>query len=182
MKGPTMRVRLQLLPIFTLAALLTLLSACGGGSSSSKTPTAAATGSQPAGATQPPSAATGATQGKTKPCDLLTLDELQSATGKTVAAGKPKGGAECQWAVGPTDEGNTVDVELFTADFYKGLAPSASVKVPGIGDEALWASGLETLYVKTGTRAFAVQVVLTADDTTLQTIAKSFALKVLERM
>jgi hypothetical protein len=174
-----MRARFQMLPLCVVAALVVLLVACGGSSSPKPAP---ANRGQTTAVTQQPTATTSAKQGKAKPCDLLTIDEIQSATGMTVAAGELVDAAECLWAVGPADEGRTIDVELFTADFYQGLAPSTSVKVSGIGDEAVWAAGLQTLYVKIGARAFAVQAALTGDDASRQAIAQGFARKVLERI
>ena len=151
-----------------------------GGSSETTVSTVPPSGQATAVAEQP--ASTSGQQGDTKPCDLLTIDELKAATSFEVRAGKAaEDDSGCVWVVESGDAGtSTVSVDLYEAGLYPGLAPSAAVKVSGVGNEALWASGLWTLYVHTGRQDFSVQVVLLKAKQ--QPIAQELALKVLGRI
>lgn len=165
------------------AGICLALAACGG--SSDQTASPVKTGGQ---ATAGPGQSddTSGKQGNTKPCDLLTVDELKAATGFTAQAGTAavsdvEGESGCEWVVEDGNPGKaTVSVDVLPAGLYPGLAPSAAVKVSGVGDEALWASGLWTLYVHTAQQDFSVQVATLK--VKQQPTAQALALKVLARL
>ncbi len=158
---------------FVGVAMCLVLVACGG-SSGGKEPAGKTGGEATSNATEQ--------QANTKPCDLLTVDELKAATGFPAQPGKAdETNQGCKWVIMDGGAGEaTVTVDLLDADLYPGLAPSTAVKVTGVGDEALWASGLWTLYVHTTQQDFDVQVVLL--NTKQQPIAQALALKVLARL
>jgi hypothetical protein len=117
------------------------------------------------------------------PCDLLTVEEIKTATGLMAGAGKSQDddSSGCTWVLDSTEAGkSTVSVDVFEPSLYPGLAPGAAVPVSGVGDEALWASGLWTLYVHAGQRAFSVQVALLS--VKQQPIAQALALNVLAHL
>jgi hypothetical protein len=131
----------------------------------------------------PPAPATNEAQsGHVTPCDLLTVDEIKTATGLTAQPGKPQfdDNTSCKWELDSQSVGSTVSVDLVETALYPGLAPGTAVKVSGVGDEALWADGLFVLYVKAGQRVFSVQVALLY--VKQQPIAQALALDVLAHL
>ncbi len=156
----------------TLLTLLTALNGCGG----SADPGSIA-GKQDGGNSGKSSA---------KACELLTAEEIGAATSTTAEVGTSSSGdgQACKWVVhGPEDaEGgvSSVSIDVLDEDAYPGSAPGAAVPVSGVGDSALWAAGLYTLYVHAGSSAFSVQVVLLKIDQ--QAAAKELAGKVVARL
>ncbi len=155
----------------TLLTLLTALNGCGG----SADPGSIA-GKQDGGNSGKSSA---------KACELLTAEEIGAATNTTADAGKSSSGDQaCKWVVhGPEDADggvSSVSIDVLDEAAYPGSAPGAAVPVSGVGDSALWAAGLFSLYVHAGTHAFSVQVVLLKIDQ--QAAAKELAGKVVARL
>lgn len=171
-----------LLPLASVAVLVALV-----GCSSTKTDHRSAAPAGPTnvgavGGADPAPATISHAQGA-KPCDLLTVEEIKTATGLMAEAGKSEGedSIGCTWVIDSADAGkSTVSVDLFEPSLYPGLAPGAAEPVSGVGDAALWASGLWTLYVHAGQRAFSVQVVLLS--VKQQPIAQALARNVLAHL
>jgi hypothetical protein len=93
-------------------------------------------------------------------CSLLTLDEVNTATGKTFQAGV-KGGAsgtaECAWTIQGNAATVNLEVRQFDASAYSVLAGgSANTKVPGIGDQALLIPLISTIDVAKGSLEFLI--------------------------
>jgi hypothetical protein len=126
-------------------------------------------------------------------CTLLTTEQVTTALGTTVEAGKPiveSNPRICGWAPpgGPKIDGRKLTVSVITGRaFDLGKTPMEGIeKVPvtGVGDDALFitAGGLGTsLNVKKGGSGFTVRVGGFKKDQEMQ-IEKTLALEILKKL
>jgi hypothetical protein len=143
------------------------VAACGGDSSSASV---GAGGALPGGAV----AAGQASSNLPDPCTLITQAQAEQAMGAAAAGpGKLQGGYTervCKYDEGSNGAGSVTLTLNANADILKKVvngsltgAQSADVQqVSGLGDEALFAPGLEILFVRKGSVGFLVQVATVA--------------------
>ena len=155
-------------------ASATLLAACGGSSSSPGGASTAAASASPASGGSASSPATSASRspaaGSAKtavaafdPCALLTQDEVDTAVGQPLGAGKRVATLDdCLWTTSDFVAGVDVTVSGWTeikaaATGGKGKAPES---ISGVGDEALNlnGSGGSLLYVRKGSQGFLIVI------------------------
>lgn len=122
-------------------------------------------------------------------CDLVTIEEVQAATGRPAQVQVGLGEMHCAWDVGDP----SALVPEMVIDFrFDGagtdlagprLAQPGGQDVAGIGDGAYWAPDVKILWFVRGGNTFAVQLVRTSEDnTTALQIAQQIASAALSRM
>ncbi len=95
-------------------------------------------------------------QSSTKPCDLVTKEQVSSAVGSKVNPGEAIGTTGCQWSIAPTAKTGRVMVTLSIWGekwFPTKETPGIPMKpVSGIGDKAVFSTlgDLTSLFVKKG--------------------------------
>ena len=184
--------------ILAVGFALTFVVACGGsgsGSGAKTSPDAANVATQISGVTQGTAASALATASalvskqsnqngaaRVDACSLLTPDEVGAAVGMPASVDPGHSNvSECEWAVGDPELGKTVTLSLVSQseyDIFKGQSP---VAVSGLGDEAYWGM-VYVLGVRSGNRAFHIQIVTFQDDAVVRQAAQDLAAKVLQRL
>ena len=172
-----MKLRAVLLPL--------LLAACSNGGSggpqptSGGAPTALATAGGAVGSTVPGS--TSSTDGATvKACDLITVAELQAATGVASIIATETDAIAGQFSCGYAAADGTPVAEdtvitpaspISPSKTYDAFGPGAET-LPGIGDRAIWAAlpgtDVGSLYTMVGDNLFTLSVLTTTPDTPAQ--------------
>jgi hypothetical protein len=147
-----------------------------------------AAGASPAGGgTSPaPSAGGGGGTVPSDPCTLLTLADLQTATGLAFAAGaKQSAGTtvECDWfQTGNAGGGGVIVVVSPAGQGHYDTNKASGQAVPGIGDEAYWWDSTNTLYIKRSGLEIEIQVGVNKDASKNATAAKALAPVVLTKL
>ena len=144
-----------------LCCAVVLLGACGGSDSSATSTTSEDTVTTAAAAV----AEGGVVAIETAPCDLVTSDEVATATGLAVGEAKDEPPLSCVFSIGD-DTG--VDVYVNADDGEgRGIGPAAvfdayeemvaggsGEAVPGLGEAAFYSQGFRTLVVDAGAGKF----------------------------
>jgi hypothetical protein len=122
------------------------------------------------------------------PCTLLTVDQLNSATGFAFAAGTPIiAGKSCQW-ISPSPKHGIVTVDFYPGESWdKMKAPLAGftkTSVSGVGDDAFYTvvGTFTTLSVKKGNAVFNMKVYGIADHAKQEAAEKALALNVTAKL
>lgn len=139
--------------LLTATAVAMMLGGCGAEAGSSSPPGAANGG-----------APHGATSGK-DPCSLITRAEAEAAMAEPANGDGKSSAGECKFSAGGADGSDSLTLLVGKPDVLKKVVTSNGVggtvsteTVSGLGDEAIFAPGLETMYVRKGSSAFTIQI------------------------
>lgn len=139
-----------------LLAAVIGLAACGGGSAPAPAGGAAATGGGG------PVAQAG--QAAIDPCSLVTRAEAETAMAEPATGAGVARHEECKYTAQANDS-DTVTVTVGTPTVLKTVVTGNGVggtvttePVSGLGDEAIYQPGLQTIYVRKGDQAFLIQL------------------------
>lgn len=144
----------------SLVFVMMMLTSCGGGEDT--TVTTATTTTAPTTATTTTTTTTVPIEPDvvaitTPPCDLLTADDVSSATGLTAAAGVDTPPISCTFDVGD-DTGVTVFVTVEdqqlriggAASLFAAYSDGGAEDIPGLGDAAVFSQAFRSLAVDAG--------------------------------
>jgi hypothetical protein len=177
-------------PRLLLLASVFLVAACGGVPTAPATVGPTGTPEAPAATTQPPVVTTDA-PGATPPaatgtlCHLLTLEEIQAATGIPAQLANEVPG-QCTWLlIGP--DGTNAGVVTITLDPAEGDWAAYRLAfdgedLSGIGEAAYWVENIRTLYFVDRGNAFMITMGIFGEDPDALSILRSLALTAISRL
>ena len=130
----------------------------------------------------------GATAKNVDACNLLTEQELQTASGESVADSKLEpapGGVRCSWELGGKASKGLINLRVYTTKAAPSLYDASKrlgQPVEGVGDDAFWHPDGRSFNVLTGKSYFRIEFRLASELKNEKSVGEELAGSVLGRL